>query len=77
MQRRSSYLLIGVSLALILGGAAAGQAPQVVWSGLVIANNVAQPDEIPAELLRIEGTAQGVVWLQPIQGDWPIDEKRL
>jgi hypothetical protein len=55
MQRRFS-LLIGVILALILGGVAPAQASQVVWSGLVIANNVAQPDEIPPELRRIEGT---------------------
>jgi hypothetical protein len=55
MQRRS-FLLIGVILALILGGVAPARASQVVWSGLVIANNVAQPDEIPPELHRIEGT---------------------
>jgi len=55
MQRRSS-LLIGVIMALILGGVVPARASQVVWSGLVIANNVAQPDEIPAELHRIEGT---------------------
>jgi hypothetical protein len=55
MQRRSS-LLIGVILALILGGVVPARASQVVWSGLVIANNVAQPDEIPPELHRIEGT---------------------
>jgi hypothetical protein len=54
MQRRSSYFLISVSMALILGGVLPAQASQVVWSGLVIANNVAQPDEIPAELRRIE-----------------------
>lgn len=53
MQRRSS-LLIGVILALILGGAVPVRASQVVWSGLVIANNVARPDEIPPELRRIE-----------------------
>jgi hypothetical protein len=54
MQRRS-YLLIGVSLALILGSAAPARASQTVWSGLVIANNVAQPDAIPPELRRLEG----------------------
>jgi hypothetical protein len=54
MQRRS-YLLLGVSLALILGGVAPARASQMVWSGLVMANNVAQPDEIPPELNRIEG----------------------
>ena len=55
MQRRS-ILLLGVSLALILGGAALAEASQTVWSGLVIANNVAQPDPIPPELTRMEGT---------------------
>jgi opacity protein-like surface antigen len=59
MQRRS-YLLIGVSLALILGGVASARASQMVWSGLVIANNVAQPDEIPPELNRIEGTLKAL-----------------
>jgi hypothetical protein len=55
MQRRF-YLLTGLILALILGDAALAGASQMVWSGLVIANNVAQPDEIPPELTRIEGT---------------------
>ena len=54
MQRRSCFL-VGVSLALILGSIAPAQASQIVWSGLVMANNVAQPDEIPTELHRIEG----------------------
>ena len=54
MQGRS-YFLVGVSLALILGSIAPAQASQMVWSGLVMANNVAEPDEIPAELHRIEG----------------------
>jgi hypothetical protein len=55
MQKRFC-LLIGVSLALILGSAVPARASQMVWSGLVIANNVEQPDEIPPELRRIEGT---------------------
>jgi hypothetical protein len=55
MQRRF-YLLTGLILALILGDTASAGASQMVWSGLVIANNVAQPDEIPPELNRIEGT---------------------
>jgi hypothetical protein len=53
--QKGAFLLIGLALALILGGTARVQASQVVWSGLVIANNVAQPDEIPRELNRIEG----------------------
>lgn len=55
MQRRS-LLLLALSLALILGDAASARASQTVWSGLVIANNVAQPEETPAELKRLEGT---------------------
>ena len=48
-------LLIGLSLALLLGSIAPLQATQMVWSGLVMANNVPQPDPIPSELHRIEG----------------------
>lgn len=55
MQRRF-ILLLGVTLALVLGDAASARASQTVWSGLVIANNVAQPDPIPPELGRMEGT---------------------
>jgi hypothetical protein len=54
MQRRS-LLLLGLGLALILGDAVSAPAAQTVWSGLVIANNVAQPDPIPAELRGMEG----------------------
>lgn len=54
MQRRS-ILLLAFWLALILGAVPA-RAAQTVWSGLVIANNVAQPDPIPAELTRMEET---------------------
>ena len=49
-------LLLGLIVALILGDPASAGAAQMVWSGLVIANNVAQPAEIPPELNRIEGT---------------------
>ena len=59
MPRRSLFV-IGLSLALILGGAPASPAAQIVWSGLVIANNVAQPDEIPPELHRVEGTLKAL-----------------
>ena len=55
MQKRSR-LLLGLSLALILGSALPARASQMVWSGLVIANNVAQPEAIPPELNRLEGT---------------------
>jgi opacity protein-like surface antigen len=53
-------LLISVGLALILGSAASARASQMVWSGLVIANNVTKPDEIPRELNRIEGTLKAL-----------------
>jgi hypothetical protein len=53
MQRRS-ILLLALSLALIFGAVPA-RASQTVWSGLVMANNVAQPDPIPAELRGMEG----------------------
>jgi hypothetical protein len=55
MQRRS-LLLLGLWLALILGDVVSAGASQTVWSGLVIANNVPQPDPVPAELTRMEGT---------------------
>ena len=32
----------------------------MVWSGLVIANNVAEPETIPPELNRIEGTLKAL-----------------
>lgn len=60
MQRRS-ILLLGVALALILGNAAPARgASRTVWSGLVIANNVEQPDAIPAELNPLEGTLKNL-----------------
>src|SRR5262249_14968396 len=54
MQGRSSFL-VGICFLLILGSVSPAIASQVVWSGLVMANNVERPDEIPAELNRIEG----------------------
>src|SRR4051794_36261501 len=55
MQRRS-ILPLAVSLALMLGAVEAGPTSQTVWSGLVIANNVPQPDPVPAEIKRMEET---------------------
>ena len=55
MQRRS-ILLLALWLALILGGGAEARASQTVWSGLVMANNVAHPEETPVELKRVEET---------------------
>ena len=55
MQRRS-VLLLSLSLALILGGARAGQGSQTVWSGLVIANNAAKPEPVSPDLTYLEET---------------------
>ena len=55
MQRRS-ILLLSLALGLMLGAAVPARGSQTVWSGLVIANNVAQPEETPIELKRVEGT---------------------
>ena len=54
--KRRSILLLGILLTWICGGAGAARSSEVVWSGLVIANNVAKPDPIPEELNRMEGT---------------------
>ena len=58
MQRRA-ILLLGISLGLMLGNPALAH-PHTVWSGLVIANNVQQPDPIPAELNPLEGTLKNL-----------------
>ena len=42
-------------LVVILTAAPALQAAETVWSGLVIAENVTQPQPIPSELIRLEG----------------------
>src|SRR3954471_7984599 len=54
MQRRT-ILLLGITLALIVGRAEV-RASETVWSGLVIANNVPQPEETPVELKKLEST---------------------
>ena len=41
-------------IALIMSAAPGLHAAETVWSGLVIAENVAQPESIPPELTRIE-----------------------
>ena len=52
---RSLALLIPF-VSLIAGAVSGLQAAQTVWSGLVIAENVTQPQPIPPELTRIEGS---------------------
>jgi hypothetical protein len=51
---RSLAVVISVLL-LTMTAATASQAAEKVWSGLVMAENVAQPQPIPPELTRIEG----------------------
>ena len=54
MVRSLAFLIFFVSL---IAGAVSGlQAAETVWSGLVIAENVAQPEAIPPELTRIEAS---------------------
>jgi hypothetical protein len=52
---RRSVLLLGLVLALILGGVEARGA-ETVWSGLVIANNAAKPEPPSPELTYLEET---------------------
>src|SRR6059058_2229240 len=49
----SAYLI--PIFALILSATPGLRGAETVWSGLVIAENVAQPQPIPPELTRIEG----------------------
>ena len=53
---RRPVLLLGIWLALMVAGTRAAQGSQTVWSALVIANNVAQPEEAPVELRKLEST---------------------
>ena len=54
MGRSLAFLICFVSL---IAGAVSGlQAAETVWSGLVIAENVAQPQPVPSELTRIEAS---------------------
>ena len=51
---RSLAVVIPV-LVMTMTAAPASQAAETVWSGLVIAENVSQPQPAPSELTRIEG----------------------
>src|SRR5256886_15559146 len=52
---RSLALVVAVS-ALLMSASPKLQGAETVWSGLVIAENVAQPQPVPSELTRIEGS---------------------
>jgi len=54
MGRSPAFLISFIALAL--GATPVLQGAETVWSGLVIAENVAQPQPIPSELTRIEGS---------------------
>lgn len=57
MMNPRRFLLL-ISLCAAISSSDAGS--QSVWSGLVIANNVAQPAPMPVELTRIEGELKGL-----------------
>ena len=54
MDRSPAFLISFI--ALMIGATPALRGAETVWSGLVIAENVARPQPIPAELTRIEGS---------------------
>jgi len=52
----SRLLLIAACFALAISTVSAAETAHIVWSGLVIAENVQQPTPIPEELTRMEQT---------------------
>jgi hypothetical protein len=81
-------LLFSVLATLTLASAQATHASENVWSGLVIANNVAKPEPTPPELIRIQHTlkelfgynqfkliGQGKKTLQKGDEDWMAASK--
>jgi hypothetical protein len=54
MSRARSSLIAAIAFAIT--GATSLYGAENVWSGLVIAENVARPQPIPSELTRIEGS---------------------
>lgn len=55
-----SLPLFTAFIALIMSAAPELQGAEMVWSGLVIAQNAAQPQPIPPELTRIERPLKGL-----------------
>src|SRR5437764_524944 len=54
MGRSPAFLFFFI--ALMIGATSVLQGAETMWSGLVIAENVAQPQRVPPELTRIEGS---------------------
>jgi len=53
---RTPGLIFTIVFTLVMNATGSLSAAQAVWSGLVIAENVAQPAATPPELLRLEQT---------------------
>jgi hypothetical protein len=53
---RTPALLLTAWIALVISAAASAPAAEIVWSGLVIAENTEQPAATPAELKKYEQT---------------------
>lgn len=58
--RHRLFAIFSTALVLSVGVAFGAQASENVWSGIVIANNVAEPESTPPELIRIEGTLKAL-----------------
>src|SRR5258707_14851421 len=63
---RSLAVIISVLL-LTMTAAPASQAAETVWSGLVMAENVTQPQPGPSELTRVEGFLKRVFGYKEFQ----------
>ncbi len=49
-------LALTIAVVVVMSAVSASRAAETVWSGLVMAENVAQPQPIPSELNHIEGS---------------------
>ena len=50
-----SLAVVASVLVLTIGAVSVSEAAETVWSGLVMAENVTDPQPVPSELTRIEG----------------------
>ena len=60
MRLRRFLFLIALVLFLHIGNGAFAAGSETVWSGLVMATNVPQPEAIPGELVRLQDTLKEV-----------------